>query len=158
MKKLILRFGELLCVAFLALFIVFVSSDEKKSDAPIDEVFASVESVCDLDGLKKSDITGLKKQFSFDTDVIADFYYYCSDSVMDVRELLIISLEDISVQEVFEEKLLSYADEKRQIFESYAPREEEMLSSRVLIAKNGYILFYVGNETEAVASEFTKAI
>ncbi|MBE6773605.1 MAG: DUF4358 domain-containing protein [Ruminococcaceae bacterium] len=158
MKKILLRLGELLCVAALIAFIVFVSSEEKKSDVPIDEVYTSVETLCDLEGLGKGSVTELKKQFALDTESIEDFYYYRSDSVMDVRELLILSLRDITLQESTQEIIRTYANEKKQIFSSYAPREEEMLASHLLVAKNGYILFYVGDNTEAVASEFTKAI
>ncbi len=158
MKKKLIRLGEIICTLCLAVFIVFTCSGDKKSTVPFKDVHKAVASVCDLEGLINGDVLSIKKQFSLDTEDIADFVYYHSESVMDVRELLIIRVDELSLQEAFKERIEDYAENKQQIFESYAPREEEMLASHLLTSEDGYILFYVGNETQAVNSEFAKAV
>ncbi len=158
MKKKLIRLGEFLCTLCLAAFIVFTCSGEKKSNAPFDSVHKAVAAACDLEGLVKDGVLSIKKQFGLDTEAMTDFVYYHSESVMDVREILIISLDELSLQEDFKEKIKSYVESKQQIFESYAPREEEMLASHILVSKGGYILFYVGNNPQNVAAEFSKAV
>lgn len=158
MKKNFLRAGEIICALCLLILVVYASMGDQQSNATFNDVHKAVGTVCDLEGLTKGDVLKIKKQFSFDTEAVTDFVYYSSDSVMDVRELVIIRLDDLTLQSELEEKIKAYVENKQQIFESYAPREEEMLASHVLIAKGGYVLFYVGNSPEAVASAFTKAI
>ncbi len=157
-RKKLIRLGEILCTLLLIAFVIYAGSGEKKSDTPFKDVHSAVISVCDPEGLIKGDTLAVKTQFGLDTEVITGFVYYHSESVMDVREILLISLDDLSLQKSFEEKIRSYAKEKQQIFESYAPREEEMLASHVLASKGGYILFYVGNDPQTVASEFNRAV
>ena len=55
-------------------------------------------------------------------------------------------------------KIKEYVEEKAKIFEGYAPEESSMLSAHVLIGKKGYVLFYVGEDKEAVASAFSKSL
>lgn len=158
MKKVFLRSGEALFVVLLALFIVFISSQDKISKEPFEKVSKEVISACDLNGLEKRDGLRFKKQFSLETENFGGFVYYSSDSVMDVRELVIISLKDMSQQDKTADSIKVYVKEKQKLFEDYAPEESEMLSSHVLIAKKGYILFYVGNETEKVAQVFEQSL
>lgn len=158
MKKYLLKIGEITCVIILAVFIFFISSQEKLSTTPFEQVKESVSSVCDLDGLKKADKLKLKKQFAFDADSFKSFSYTLSDSVMDVRELLIISLDNTEQQDSVVDVLEKYVTEKQQLFEGYAPEQSNLLASHVLIASRGYVLFYVGKDTEKVSSAFQQIL
>jgi len=158
MKKLFLRVGEVLCVVLLAVFIFVASSQEKLSSQPFEAVSEGALSLCDTKGLLKQDSLKLKKQFSVDGEMLRDFVYYASDSVMDVREVLIIALEDISLQETVAESIKAYITEKQKLFEGYAPKESQLLSSHVLIADSGYILLYVGENSELISQAFKESI
>ena len=158
MKKYLLKFGEITCVILLAVFIFIVSFQDRLSSTPFEQVSTSVSSVCNLEGLIKADKLRLKKQFSFDANSFKNFSYQLSDSVMDVRELLIISLNDTEQQDTIVEALEKYVTDKQQLFEGYAPEESKLLASHVLIASKGYVLFYVGEDTEKVSSAFQQII
>ncbi len=158
MKKNTLRLGELVCVLLLAGFIAFVASQDKISTAPVKTVVKSVISVCDLKELEKRDKLELKRKFSVDASDYRGFAYYSSDSVMDVRELLIISADNKSALEEAEKKIKKYVTEKAELFEGYAPKESELISSHVLLSKKGYLLFYIGEEKERVVSAFSEKL
>ncbi len=158
MKKVLLRLGEIACVLFLVGFIAFVSSEEKISTVPFKTVAKSVINVCDLKELKKRDKLEIKRKFSIDTTDYKSFVYYSSDTVMDVRELLIISADSKEQIKSIKEKLSKYVDEKAQLFEGYAPKESELISSHVLNEKKGFLLFYIGGEKEKVVSAFSESL
>lgn len=158
MKNILLKAGELLCIICLAAFIFFVSTQDKVSDTPFEEVSAAVTESCDIDGLIKRDALKLKKVFAFELDAFDSFTYYSSDSVMDVREVLVIKLRDQSQQQSVTDAVSRYVTDKHTLFEGYAPNESELLGSHVLIAKNGYVLFYVGETSELVSSAFQQSL
>lgn len=158
MKKSFIRLGEAVCVLLLVVFIAFISSQDKISEAPFDDVRNAVESACDLNELKSRSKLDVKKKFSFDTDSLEGFVYYSSDSVMDVRELFVIRATDSSVAKNVIEAIENYAEEKENLFDGYAPKESELIASRVLLNKRGYILFYIGQEKEKVVSAFSESL
>lgn len=158
MKQFFIRFCEALFVVLLGVFIVFVSAQDKMSDAPLSDVEKNIVAVCNKEGLLKEDGLKLKKQFALDADSLNGFCYYASDSVMDVREVLIIHLKDVNDDDAVKEKIESYAEEKEKLFEGYAPEESDLIKSRVLVSKNGYVFFYVGNEAERALSAFYEIV
>ncbi len=158
MKNIFLKSGELLCIVCLALFIIFVSSQDKVSNTPFEQVSSAVTSACDTDELVKRDALKLKKVFSFEPDAFDGFTYYSSDSVMDVREVLVIRLKDQSQQQAVTDAISKYVTDKHTLFEGYAPKESELLASHVLIAQNGYVLFYIGQNSELVSSSFQQSL
>lgn len=158
MKVRFLRLGEIICVALLAVFIVFVSSSDKLSTVPFDEVSASVMAECNLKGLIKRDKLELKGKFSLNSDEFTDFIYYSSNSVMDVRELLIVSCKEKQLLTDAEKKIKAYVEEKANLFEGYAPNESKLINSHVLESKKGYLIFYIGEETEKAASAFSQSL
>lgn len=158
MKKFFLRLGEALCVLLLIAFVAFVSSQDKISAVPFKEVSKAVTSACDLKQLNKRDKLELKRKFSLDAADFKGFAYYSSDSVMDVRELLIVSADNKEALKKAQEKISLYVSEKAQLFEGYAPKESELISSHVLTEKKGYLLFYIGQEKEKVLSAFSESL
>ena len=155
MKKIFLRLGEAICVIILAVFILFVSTQDKISTTPFKEVAKAVGAECDLKGLKKRDKLEFKDKFSLDASEFKNMAYYSSDSVMDVREIVLLFSDDKEALKKAEEEIIRYVGEKQQLFEGYAPEESELISSHVLINKKGYILFYIGQDKEKVASAFS---
>lgn len=156
MKKKDLRLGELICVALLFIFILAVSSQDKISNTSFEDVSKAVRNVCVLEGLESRDELYLKKKFGFDSKSFGGVTCYSSDSVMDVRELIIIAAGDASASVV--DSLKKYVKDKENLFDGYAPRESELISSHVLLNKKGYILFYIGEEREKVVSAFSESL
>lgn len=158
MRKTLLRLGEVLCVLLLAIFIAFVSSQDKISTVPFKTVSKSVVSVCNVKKLEKRDKLELKRKFGIDMSDYKSFIYYSSDSVMDVRELLIIRADNKDALEAAEKKISKYVTEKAELFDGYAPEESQLISSHVLTVKKGYLLFYIGEEKEKAVSAFSESL
>ncbi len=158
MKRFLISASELLCVILLAVFIVYVSSQEKISDVSFESVSSSVLEAFDTDGLTERDGLKLKKEFSLDFQQFKAFSYYSSDSVMDVREVLLIQLGDLSEQESVTEALKKYVTEKQRVFDGYAPKESALLSAHILVSKGGYVLFCVGECADTASKAFHSVV
>ena len=158
MKKFFLRLGELACVVLLAGFIAFICAEDKISTVPFEDVTKAVTSVCNLKELKKRDKLEFKSKFSIDATDYNGVLWYSSETVMDVRELIVIFTDDKVGMNAARETISKYVNEKAELFEGYAPKESELISSYVLTEKKGYLLFYIGDEKEKVASAFSEAV
>ncbi len=158
MNKKILRLGEAVCVILLLAFIVYVSAMDRISTVPFNEVADAVVSVGDIKELKKRDKLEFREKFSLDAADCIDFVCYSSESVMDVRELVIVFSDNKEALEKTKKNIEAYVKEKQELFEGYAPEESEMISSHVLIQKKGYTLFYIGQEKEKVLSAFSEKL
>ncbi len=158
MKKVLLKLGELVCVVLLGVIIAFVCLQDSVSNQPFEAVEKAVVSAAMTEGLTSRDSLEVKKKLSLEGDAYVDFVCYSSDSVMDVRELMLFKAPDANSVRAISSKIEEYAHEKAKIFEGYAPEESSMLSSHVLIGKKGYVLFYVGDEQEAVISAFSRSL
>lgn len=158
MNKRYIRIGEVICVLLLFLFIGFVSAQNKISTAPFENVAQAVTDACELKQLNERDKLTLKRKFSLEGDDFKGFIYYSSDSVMDVRELLVVSSDNKEVLSQTKEQISLYVEQKGKTFEGYAPEESELISSHVLIEKKGYLLFYIGEEKEKVISAFSESL
>ena len=158
MKKFLLKTGELVCIVLLGVFIAVVCLQDSVSSQPFEAVEKTVTEVAVTEGLTSRDSLEVKKKLSLENDAYTDFICFSSDSVMDVRELMLFKVQDSNAVRTVSGKIKEYVEEKAKIFEGYAPEESSMLSAHVLIGKKGYVLFYVGEDKEAVASAFSKSL
>ena len=158
MNKKFLRLAEVLCVILLVTFIAYVSSMDKISTVPFKYVADTVTAVGDTKGLKKRDKLDFRDKFSLEAEDYIEFLCYSSESVMDVRELVIVFSDGKQANEKIKANIEAYALQKQEIFEGYAPEESELISSHTLIQKKGYTLFYIGKDKEKVLSAFSEKL
>lgn len=158
MKKFKVRFLEILCVVFLAVFIFSVTQGETYSTKTVDEIESSVSEVFSTESLKKIKKNKLKEEFSFDFDQIDSFSYYASDSIMNVNELLIIKLkEDVKTDEA-ERLILDRVRKKQILFEGYAPNESALLQNYVLKSDSGFVFYAVGEQAQQSLERFLSVV
>ena len=158
MNKKFLRLAEVLCVILLITFIAYVSYTDKISTVPLEDVAAAVTSASDIRELKKRDKLEFRDKFSLDVSDYTDFVCYSSETVMDVRELVIVFSDNRQSLEKTKNSIEAYVESKQELFEGYAPEESKMISSHLLIQKKGYTLFYIGKDKEKVLSAFTEKL
>lgn len=158
MKSFLLKLCQLVCVGLLVTFVVFVCTKDSVSKQPFEKVSSAVISVTELEKLSERDGLRLKKQFGIEAQSLPGFIYYSSDSVMDVRELLVIRYESKEQRDYLSGVLEGYIEEKTEIFEGYAPKESELLENYLLVAQKGYLLFYVGDNTAGVSAAFKESL
>ena len=158
MKKFKVRFFEILCLVFLAVFIFNVTQGETYSTKTVADVESSVLEIFPTKDLKKIEKNKLKEEFSFDFDQIDSFSYYASDSIMVVNELLIIKLKpDVNSTDV-ERQILERLGKKQVLFEGYAPNESALLQNYVLKSASGFVFYAVGEQAQKSLEMFLSVV
>lgn len=158
MKKFKVRFFEILCIVFLAVFIFSVTQGETYSTKTVDEVESSVLEVFSTKDLKKIKKNKLKEEFSFDFDQIDSFSYYASDSIMNVNEILIIKLKPEVNYEETEQLIMERLGKKQVLFEGYAPNESALLQSYVLKCDSGFVFYAIGEQAQQSLERFLSVV
>ena len=153
MKKIVLRICEIVSLVCLAAFIMFVSADEKISDVNPKQLCKEVISVADTDELTKRDKLFIKKQYSVDASAYEYICHYSSDSVMDVREYLIVKTDKENA-DILIDAIEKVRDEKQKLFESYAPEQSGLLLASSLVYEKGFLIYAVGENADEVLIKF----
>ena len=155
------RIKEIICVVVLVVFIVFLTGNSSVSKSTGDEVFKSVDAAVSVSGqkdIKKCDNQRIKKEFGFTHNDFDYVTYYASDSVMEVRELLIIKLKDKSQLDSVRQATETRVTDKAKLFKGYAPEQSAMLDKYVFEYKKGFILYAVCDNPDQLISAFKKAL
>lgn len=157
-KNYLFRIGEVCCVLLLAVFIFFITASDSISDKTVKQVEKPVVKVSDVKNLQKIDKKQFKKQLKLDPDSFDGYCYYASDSVMDVREVIIIKLKDTAQAQQVEAALSSRVKEKHTLFENYAPKESDLLKNHILESKSGFVYFAVGETAQEGLEAFKSSL
>ena len=155
------RIKELLCVVVLVVFIVFLSGNSSISKASGNDVFKAVNAEIKISktaDIKKCNNQRIKKEFGFTHHDFEYIAYYASDSVMEVRELLIIKLRDKTQLDFVESAVRKRVDEKAKLFKGYAPEQSAMLDKYILEYKKGFVIYAVSDNPDKLISAFKKAL
>ncbi|MCI6771594.1 MAG: DUF4358 domain-containing protein [Oscillospiraceae bacterium] len=155
------RIKELLCVVVLVVFIVFLSGNSSISKASGNDVFKAVNAEIKISktaDIKKCNNQRIKKEFGFTHNDFEYITYYASDSVMEVRELLIIKLQDKSQLDSVNEAIEKRVKDKAELFKGYAPEQSAMLEKYVLEYKKGFVIYAVSDTPDKLISAFNNAI
>ena len=155
MTKLILRLSEVVGIVCLIAFIVFVSSQNEASLTEPDYLSEQIISAADTDGLVSRNSLHIRKKYGIDTDRLEYFSLYSSESVMDVREYMLIKPADGYEKEAFDaiDRVIS---DKLMLFKDYAPEEGALLSDRVLVSEKGFIFLAVGKDAPLLLDIFRR--
>lgn len=158
MKQFMVKLSEFVSIVCLVAFIIFVSSDKEISGKNALEIAESVASEINLEGAIQNSSKSLKKQYGIDSAEIDSFSYYSCENVMDVRELLIVKVNEDSqgqrILSILEEKL----SEKKTLFESYAPEQSAILSKAVLVYQGGFVFYAVGEDSDIALAAFNNIL
>lgn len=157
-KDVLIKIGEIVCVVLLAVFIAFISSADDISDKTAKQVAVPVVKSYDTEGLVAVGEKQLKKQLKLDADNFDGYYYFASESVMDVREVLVIKLKDVADADSVISVLEARVSEKTALFEDYAPEESALLKSHILVSEGGFIYYAVGEDAQEGFEAFKSSL
>lgn len=155
------RVKEIICVAVLIVFIIVLSGNSSVSQSSGEDVLKSVSTAVALTkqkDIKKCNNQRIKKEFGFTHHDFEYIAYYASDSVMEVRELLIIKLRDKTQLDFVESAVRKRVDEKAKLFKGYAPEQSAMLDKYILEYKKGFVIYAVSDNPDKLISAFKKAL
>lgn len=152
------RIKELACVLVLILFVCFLTKGASVSDKTAAEVFEKVSKSIDISMLKNCDKAKFQKETDFSYEDFSEVIYYASDSVMEVREVMIIKLKPEDSAKEIMSALEERAEEKEKLFSGYAPEQSALLSEYVLEEKDGFVFFAVSENSEKALAAFKSAL
>ena len=152
------RIKEGVCVLVLLVFILLLATQNKQSTAEPQAVFDAVQHAIDVSALTERTEERFKKEFGFDAQDFAFVGYLSSDSIMEVRELLLVQLTPGADAQPLLDKIKARVDDKAELFRGYAPEQSGQLDSYVLLQRGGYILFVVSDTPDDAIRAFKKAI
>lgn len=152
------RFFEIACVVLLAVFIAAMLAGNAGSSKTAEEVFTPVVSQVDLDTLKVRDNKVIVKEFSFGEENVENVIYISSDSVMEVRELLLVEAKSSDDVQKLTELIKTRVESKKALFKNYAPEQSALLENYTLVKKGKFILYTVYDSPEKIVSAFKKAL
>ncbi len=151
-------FGQLICVLVLIAFIGFSFFGKKDTLKTADEIGVEVTEKISMDGLEKFSNERLSSQFGFDGAGFDSFFYYGSEDVMDVREILIIRDSEKSELEATAEIIEKKAEEKYSTYKDYDPVASSLLEKRVIEISRGAIIYIVHDDAAAGFEAFLKCV
>lgn len=152
------RFFEILCAVLLAVFIAAMLFQNAGPSKSAEQVFNSVAEQVDLEALRVRDDKVLVKEFSFGEKDVENVIYISSDSVMEVRELLLVEVKSTDDIQKITELIRSRAESKKALFKNYAPEQSALLENYVLVKKGKFILYTVYDSPEKLVEAFKKAM
>lgn len=154
------RIMAIICAALTLVFVFFVTRDDPVSSRTVEEVAGQLtqSKTFDTTGLTLRSGGEFKKTFLLSAGDYDGIVYYSADSIMDVRELLVIQLKDEAQAEPLVEVIKKRIEDKITLFNGYAPEEEALLGSYVLESSRGFVMFAVCANADKVLEEFKGAL
>lgn len=149
-----LRCKEILCVILTVAFLFGVMRRPPLSGTSAAEMAAALLEVTDVSALHECKNAEFKREFQLNPNDYDGVVYYSSDSIMEVRELLVVRLVSDGQAEPLMECIRSRAEEKIALFDGYAPEQEALLDAYVLENNRGLVVFAVCDEPETVLQTF----
>ncbi len=150
-------FWEIICVAVLAVFILFITGEEKEVLLSAEEISQSIIAQTDYSELESFGKVRFKEQTTLSPKEFESWVYFGSQDIMNVRELIIIKpgeADSENIMNALEKRL----EDKKKIFESYSPEAFSLLDNCILTEKRGVIFFAVGESADKALAVFLECI
>lgn len=152
------RIKQLIILAAILGFILFVSHGEYYIDTDISDIYEEISSDNSLGEMIPFDANDIKKNFGFNINDYGEAFYYGHMSIMDCECLLVIKLYNEDNASYVIEAIDDKREQLKKLFQSYAPEQYEMLSKSILTNKGQYIIYTVSENPEAIEKSFIESI
>lgn len=149
--------ARILCVVLLLGFIAALLFQNSDSSVSAEEVFSAAAGAFETEELEVKTTKEIKKQFSLDESTAENVLFIASDSVMEVRELLVVEVKNKDDVDAVFESIESRVTEKKALFKNYAPEQSALLENYVLVKRGKFILYAVSSSPDKVVKAFKKA-
>lgn len=149
---------EILCILFAGLFVFHAFSVNKKTEKTTEELKTEICRYIDINGLTERDNIFFRNTFNTDSEGVEGYFYFSSEDVMDVREILLIKFSDLADNRDIVDKIERYYQSRYEIFAGYAPEQGDLLKNRVVRTESGVLFVYVGADTDSAEDAFLKAL
>lgn len=159
MKQYLFPAVEVLCVAALLVFIVFLClSRSGGTEKPVDDLAAPVLAQLKDGQMEKKTNADAAKTFGFDLSK-ADGLVFCEDAdIMDVSELLIVKLKDADDAEEFRSAVEQHIADRKNLYKNYAPEQYALLGDSILETSGNTLFYCTAPNADRLYDAFRKAL
>ena len=145
-------------VVLLILFIIFLTSDGKESDASMDDVKKNVLAQVDFSSMEESTNRMFKKFYGLNAQDYEAVVLYAPITNMDAEELLIVKLMSTDQAETVTGAIEERLQTQKNSFEGYGIEQYDLLKNHVLDVEGNFILYVVHHNAEQAAEAFRKSL
>lgn len=153
-----LRIKQLIVIACLLGFVLFVSHREFYKDVNIDSIRTSVNKVEAVADMKEFGASQIKKDYGFNINDYGEAFYYGYESIMDCDKVIVIKLNSGADGSQIISSIRDKNDELKKLFQSYAPDQYTILNNCVLEKKGQYIVYIVSEKASEIKSTIIDCI
>ncbi len=159
MKSLLYEACRWLAAAVLVYFLIASGADNQISTAKPDDVLDAVCAQANMTQMQKADNQMIKRLYRINpSDYEACILYYPATN-MDVDEILLVKLSDISQAEILSAAAQSRLEQQITSFENYGAEQTDLLKNHsVLETRGNYFIFVVSPDAQAVRTAFICAL
>ena len=142
------------CIFAVLVFIGSLLLGEASSNASIEEVESAVTATMDLSGMEKASNRMMKRLYGLNANDYEGAVLYISTFNMDVEELLIVKVKDISQTETVSAAAESRKETQLTNFDGYGVEQCQLLNDSILNVRGNYIFFVVSPNAKEAEKAF----
>lgn len=151
--KIFIKIISLLFFVSIMLALPIIRADKKVELKTIKE---NITPYINKDTFKEQSLTTLYKNYNIKKEQIEDFISYGPISYISVDEITIIKQPNKEIQTIIQNKLEQYVTKKISTFESYGPKQVELLKAKIIATKGDYIYLIVSKDSIKIKQAIDK--
>lgn len=144
------RIGEFIVLGILAVFIVFINAKDNYVDVDVNTIASGISDTSGFGDMEKFGSEDVKKDFGINVNNYDGFIYYGHETVMQCETVFILKLKSSSQADDIVEIIKDQIEENKELFQSYAPEQYEMLNNSILEHKGNYIIYIVSDNASSI--------
>ena len=145
-------------IVLLAVFILFDLFGDRTSKADINAVADETAKAAGFDDMTRAENRMMKRFYGVNPKEYDGAVLYAPQDNMDVHELFIVKLKDVSQQETIERAIEERLDTQIKSFEGYGAEQVALLQKHVLEVKGNYVFYMVGENAQAARKAFLNSL
>lgn len=154
----LLEAAKWVLVALLLVFIIFLLSANRVSQASFESVRDAVVASADLSPMAEADNQMLGRLYGLSAGDYEGMTLYAPTTNMGAEELLVIKLKDRSQQEAVKAAIEARIQTQMDSFEGYGISQYEMLQNAVIEVQGNFVLLVVAADPAPVRKAFLGAL
>ena len=153
-----LRAAELLLIVFLLIYMILIFRTGNSRDVEMSVISKAIAGGCRLDDLEAGGSGDMKRCFQINGSEYEGYLLYTSDDLMNVNELLIVKIRDVSQFNTLEDAVDKRLEDQKRNFHGYGTDQEELLRNAIIMERGSYFFYAVSDQAEQWEEVFLSCI
>lgn len=149
---------RIIMVIALLVFIIYLQTDTKESDASLDTVAENVTKAVSLENMEESTNRMFKKFYGLNANDYEGVVLYAPLTNMNAEEILIVKLKDTSQGEAVSEAVNARLETQKSSFEGYGVEQYALLEDHVLDVQGNFVLYIVHKDANKADQAFRDSL